>query len=45
VTKLVFDLPPNASAPRLLITSGDWPTHLLLGHENSFLHAKTSFAL
>jgi hypothetical protein len=45
VTRLVFDLPVNAPDPRLLITESDWVTHLLLGHENSFLHQKTFFAV
>jgi hypothetical protein len=45
VTRLVFDVPANAANPRLLITESDWVTYLLLGHENSFFHKKTSFEL
>jgi hypothetical protein len=45
VTRLVFDLPVNAPDPRLLITESDWVTHLLLGHENSFLHRKVFLAV
>jgi len=45
VTRLVFDVPSNATSPRLLITESDWVTRLLLGHENSFLHSKTFLAL
>jgi hypothetical protein len=44
-TKLVFDLPPDVTDPRLLITEAVWPTHLVIGHENSFFHKKTSFRL
>jgi hypothetical protein len=44
-TKLVFDLPPMAREPRLEITEADWITHLLIGHENSFLHKRTRFSL
>jgi hypothetical protein len=44
-TRLVFDLPANVLNPRLLITESFWPTLLLLGHENSFFHGKTSWAL
>lgn len=45
LTRLVFDLPRNVRDPRLLITEAAWPTRLLLGHENSFLHRKTRFRL
>ena len=45
VTSLVFDLPPNAKNPRLLITESDCVTHLLIGHENSPFHKKASFRL
>jgi hypothetical protein len=44
-TDLVFDLPHDVKNPRLLITDSDWITLLLIGNENSFLHAKTTFAL
>jgi hypothetical protein len=44
-TRLVFDLPEKAPDPRLLITESDWITRLVIGHENSPLHRKTSFRL
>jgi hypothetical protein len=43
-----FDVPPEAKADdlRLLITTTPaWPDRLLIGDENSVLHAKTYFAL
>jgi hypothetical protein len=45
ITNLVFDLPVDARNPRLLLTGTILPTVLLIGHENSFLHQKTSFRL
>jgi hypothetical protein len=42
-TTLVFDLPADARAPRLLLTTVGAPTHFLLGHENSFFHKKVYF--
>ena len=44
-TTLVFDLPDDARAPRLLLTTLDAPTYFLLGHENSFFHRKIYFQL
>ncbi len=44
-TKLVFDLPLDASRPTLLINEGEWMTHFIIGHENSPLHKKTRFLL
>ena len=44
-TRLVFDVPSDASDLHLLVTEAAWPTHFLLGHENSFFHAKTSLLL
>jgi len=44
-TRLVFDLSENAPDPRLLITESDWITRLVIGHENSPFHGKTSFRL
>ncbi len=44
-TKLVFDLPPDASRPTLLINEGSWLTRFIIGHENSPLHKKTRFQL
>ena len=45
LTRLVFDLPADATGARLLINEGDLPTHFIIGHENSPLHKKTEFRL
>lgn len=45
VTDLVFDVPAGTRGLRLLLVESDWPTRLLIGHENGPLHAKTWFAL
>lgn len=44
-TTLVFDLPEDARAPRLLLTTVAAPTYFLFGHENSFFHKKVYFHL
>jgi len=44
-TDFVFDLPPDARAPTLILVSHDIETPLLIGHENSFFHGKTMFGL
>ncbi len=44
-TQLVFDLPADVSAPRLLIHEGETSTRFIIGHENSPLHKKTEFQL
>lgn len=46
LTKVVFDLPANVAEPRLLLlaTTG-LPDRLVIGYENSLLHAKTAFRL
>ncbi len=44
-TDFVFDLPTDAGQPRLELESGDWPTHLMIAHENAFLHGKVLFRL
>jgi hypothetical protein len=44
-TELTFQLPADARAPRLLITTPGWEQHLLIGDENSFGHKKTFLAL
>lgn len=44
-TELVFDLPADVRAPRLLIHEGETVTHFIIGHENSPLHKKTAFRL
>lgn len=44
-TDFVFDFPADATNPRLILASGDWPTHLMIAHENAFLHGKVLFRL
>jgi hypothetical protein len=44
-TTFVFDLPSNANHPTLLINEADPITHLIIGHENSIAHKKTSFEI
>lgn len=44
-TTLVFDLPEGAQRPRLLMADWDPISTFLIGHENSFRHKKTYFAL
>src|SRR4051812_6375403 len=45
LTTVVFDLPGDATNPSLLINEGEWVTHFIIGHENSFLHKKVRFQL
>jgi hypothetical protein len=44
-TEFVFDVPSDASNLRLMLASGDWPTRLMIAHENAFLHGKVLFRL
>ncbi|MDT4895135.1 MAG: hypothetical protein QOH25_212 [Acidobacteriota bacterium] len=44
-TELVFDLPPDIKNPELLMREGEFVTHFIIGHENSFWHKKTKFRL
>jgi len=44
-TEIVFDLPAEVKSATLLINEGDFVTHFIIGHENSFLHGKTRFQL
>ncbi|HKB67174.1 MAG TPA: hypothetical protein VKC61_15070 [Pyrinomonadaceae bacterium] len=44
-TTLAFDLPADIKNPTLLINEGEFLTHFVIGHENSFLHKKTRFQL
>jgi len=44
-TTFVFTLPPEARAPRFFLGDPPGPENLLIGHENSPLHAKIYFAL
>jgi len=44
-TDIVFDLPADVKSATLLVNEGDFVTHFIIGHENSFLHRKTRFRL
>ena len=44
-TEIAFDLPSDTKNATLLLNESDWITHLVIGHENSPLHKKTSFQL
>jgi hypothetical protein len=44
-TDVVFDLPADVKSATLLINEGDFVTHFIIGHENSFWHGKTRFQL
>lgn len=44
-TSLVFDVPAGVAAPELLLAESDPVTHLLIGHENSWLHRPVPFRL
>jgi hypothetical protein len=44
-TDFVFDVPADATDPRLILASSDWPTRLMIAHENAFLHGKVRFRL
>ena len=44
-TEVVFDLPADVKSATLLINEGEFVTHFIIGHENSFLHGKTRFQL
>jgi hypothetical protein len=41
----VFDIPSDARGLRLLVADDDPATHLVIGHENSFLHKKIYLGL
>ena len=44
-TDIVFDVPATAKDLRLVLRNNDPETALIIGHENSLLHGKTTFAL
>jgi hypothetical protein len=44
-TDIVFDVPAKAKDLRLVLRNNDFETTFIIGHENSFLHGKTTFAL
>jgi hypothetical protein len=44
-TDIVFDVPADAKGLRLVLRNNDPESTFIIGHENSLLHAKTTFAL
>ena len=44
-TQFVIDVPTTAAGLRFVLASGDWETRLMIGHENSWLHGKTTFRM
>ena len=44
-TDIVFEVPANAQDLRLVLRNNDAETAFIIGHENSLLHGKTTFAL
>jgi len=44
-TDIVFNVPADAKGLRLVLRNNDPETTFIIGHENSLLHRKTTFAL
>jgi len=44
-TDIVFEVPADANGLRLVLRNNDPETAFIIGHENSLLHGKTTFAL
>ncbi len=44
-TDFVFDLPADATDPRLVLAAEDWPTRFMIAHENAYLHGRVLFGL
>ena len=44
-TDIVFEVPADARGLRLVLRNNDPETAFIIGHENSLLHRKTTFAL
>lgn len=44
-TDIVFDVPADAKDLRLVLRNNDPESTFIIGHENSLLHGKTTFAL
>src|SRR5262245_23779528 len=44
-TDIAFDVPADAKNLRLVLRNDDFETTFIIGHENSLLHGKTTFAL
>jgi len=43
--ELKFEIPERTQGLRLAVAEGGWPSRLVIGDENSFLHRKTVFQL
>ena len=44
-TEIAFEVPRNATGLRLILRNADPETLVIVGHENSLLHGKTTFRL
>ena len=44
-TDIEFDVPQKATGLRLVLQNADLETSLIIGHENSLLHSRTTFQL
>lgn len=44
-TEIAFDVPMKVTGLRLVLRNADAETHVIVGHENSLFHAKTTFSL
>ena len=44
-TDIIFEVPATAKDLRLILRNNDAETPFIIGHENSLLHGKTTFAL
>jgi len=44
-TEITFEVPMKATGLRLILRNADPESHVIIGHENSVFHAKTTFAL
>jgi len=42
---IAFDVPPDARELRLVLRNNDPETSLIIGHENSLFHGRTTFRL
>jgi len=43
--ELQFEIPERTEGLRLAVAEGGWPSRIMIGDENSFLHRKTVFQL
>jgi hypothetical protein len=44
-TDIEFEVPMKATGLRLILRNADPESHVIIGHENSFLHGRTTFRL